>query len=93
MRSRYLLALALFLNVSCYSADKRQAIAEFINTGKPEQAIAILSLDECESDVDACGTLGVGLFQFEQYIDLGKQYLNRAAAAGQPQARSYSATS
>lgn len=87
MSSRFLIVLSLMTSSLCLAEDKEQAIFDYINRGQPEQAISVLSLNECESYVDACGKLGVGLLQFEPHVELGKQYLSRAAANGHPRGK------
>ena len=87
MSPRWLLALSLLVTSSCVAEDKEQAIFDYLNKEQPEQAIAVLPIAECERHVDACAKLGVGLFQYEQHIDLGKQYLDRGAAAGHPRGK------
>lgn len=87
MTRRILLVLSFFIGTSSVGADKEGAIFDYINKGDPGKALSVLPLSECETYLDACAKLGVGLFQFESHIEQGKEYLSRSASAGHARAK------
>ncbi|MDJ0709519.1 MAG: tetratricopeptide repeat protein [Woeseiaceae bacterium] len=84
---RLLLLASVFFIGSCYAEDKEQAIYDFIAQGKPEEALSVLSLSECELYLEACASLGAGLLEYDPYAESGKKFLSRAAEGGHAQAK------
>lgn len=67
---------------SCADKDANQLLIEYINSGRPEEAIALVKLEECSNSPELCGKLGTGLLKFDEHIELGKKYVEEAVLNG-----------
>jgi TPR repeat protein len=72
---------------ACTESNRAERVTTYINNKSPEKALEVLDLKECKAYLEACAFLGVGLLQFPEYIDIGKQYLISAANLGHARAK------